>query len=251
MKHYERLVEKRIFSYQDLQELLGDNRNSIASTLLRYKEKGYIEQVKKNLYVAVSMETGTPIANRFEIGSHINEGAYISHHAAFEYYGVTNQMMHVVQVTGKKRFRPFSYDGYDFVFFPERIADGVDQKANGVRITDLERTILDSINDIEKAGGLSELFQCLKMIPYVDEQKMSAYLEKYNKQFLYQKAGFLLEYLRDSLKISDAFFDYCHAGSKNSIRYLISGINTNNAEYCPKWNLYIPKAFERIAELEE
>ena len=71
MKYYEQLVDKRIFSYQDLIEIAGSNRNTISSLVLRYLQKGYIEQVRKNLYVAISMETGTSIANRFEIGCHI------------------------------------------------------------------------------------------------------------------------------------------------------------------------------------
>lgn len=106
-------------------------------------------------------------------------------------------MMYQVQVSGSKRFRTFSYDGYGFHYFPERIKEGVTQNENDIRITDYERTVLDSINDIEKAGGLSEFFKYLKMIPYLDEDKLITYLDKYDKQFLYQKTGFLLEYLKD------------------------------------------------------
>jgi len=251
MKYYEQLVDKRIFSYQDLMEIVGGNRNTISSLLLRYLQKGYIEQVRKNLYVAISMETGAGIANRFEIGCHALEEGYISHHAAFEYYGLTNQMMYQVQVSGSKRFRTFSYDGYEFHYFPERITDGVVQKENDIRVTDYERTVLDSINDIEKAGGLSELFKCLKMIPYLDENKLIAYLDKYDKQFLYQKTGFLLEHLKDMLKLHDAFFQICHDKMKKSRRYFSSDANRETMEYCPEWNLYIPKDFKRVAELEE
>jgi len=251
MKYYEQLVDKRIFSYQDLIEIAGSNRNTISSLVLRYLQKGYIEQVRKNLYVAISMETGTSIANRFEIGCHVLKDGYISHHAAFEYYGLTNQMMYQVQVSGNKRFRTFSYDGYEFHCFSERIADGVVQKENGIRVTDYERTVLDSINDIEKAGGLSELFKCLQMIPYLDEEKFIAYLDKYDKQFLYQKTGFLLEHLKDMLKLSDTFFEICHDKMKKSLRYFSSDTDRETMEYCPEWNLYIPKDFKRIAELEE
>jgi len=38
MKYYEQLVEKRIFSVQDLQHILDSFPNSIASLLLQYKK---------------------------------------------------------------------------------------------------------------------------------------------------------------------------------------------------------------------
>jgi len=110
---------------------------------------------------------------------------------------------------------------------------------------------LDSINDIEKVGGLAELFKCLKLIPYLDEDKLISYLNSYNKQFLYQKTGFLLEYLKDSLKLRDAFFEDCRVKMKNSCRYFFSDVNKDTLEYSQNWNLYIPKDFKRVAELEE
>ena len=39
----------------------------------------------------------------------------------------------------------------------------------GVRITDLERTVIDSIRDFEKIGGFEEFLNCLEGVHYLDE----------------------------------------------------------------------------------
>lgn len=251
MKYYEQLMEKRVFDYKDLSAIISENQNTISSLVKDYIRKHYIEQVRKGLYVVVSMETGVSVANRFEIGSHVLENGYISHHSAFEYFGLTNQIMYTVQVSGNRRFRSFFFDGYEYQSFQERIKSGVVQKENGIMVTDVERTVLDSINDLEKIGGLTELYQCLQMIPFLDEDKLLSYMEQYGKQFLYQKAGFLLEYLKGGLKLSDYFFNKCHEKMGKSKRYFSDTMDRKMLEYSPFWQLYVPKGFKRIAELEE
>ena len=85
MKYYEQLVQLGCFTKKDVEQLTG-NSGTTYSLLQNYKKKGYIEQVKRNLYAAISMETKQPAATRFQIASHIKSDSYITHHSAFEYY---------------------------------------------------------------------------------------------------------------------------------------------------------------------
>ncbi len=62
------------------------------------------------------------------------------------------------------------------------------KNTTGVRITDLERTVIDSIRDFNKIGGFEELLNCLESVHYLDETKLKRYLDIYNTQGLYQKA---------------------------------------------------------------
>ena len=251
MKYYEQLIDERVFGYPELTKIISKNQNTIYSLIREYLQKHYVEQVKKGLYVAVSMETGAPVASRFEIGSHILENGYISHHSAFEYLGFTNQIMYTVQVSGSGRFRPFSFDGYQYQCFQERIKQGVFQKENGIKVTDTERTVLDCVNDLEKTGGISELYHCLQMVPFLDEDRLLYYLELYGKQFLYQKAGFILEALKEDLKLTDQFFDKCRERMGKSKRYFSDTMERRTMEYVSAWQMYVPKDFKRMVELEE
>ncbi|MDQ2085635.1 hypothetical protein RBH29_04200 [Herbivorax sp. ANBcel31] len=60
--------------------------------------------------------------------------------------------------------------------------DGVVEAKNttDVRMTDLERTVVDSIRDFNKIGSFEELLNCLEGIHYLDEKKLKHYLSTYN-----------------------------------------------------------------------
>lgn len=245
MKYYENLVELQCFSRLDVERLTG-NEYAADSLIKEYKRKGYIESVRRNLFVVISMETKRAVANRYRIASSILSGNYVSHHSAFEYYGCANQVFYELYVSGSSRFLDFEYDDLMFRYVAPRIKLGVVQKEDGVRVTDMERTVLDSINDFEKIGGLEELMRCLELVPYVDQEKLLWYLEAYNKKVLYQKAGYILEHLKKQMRLSDSFFEVCISKSKESVRYLYHGIEHEPNSFNNHWNLVAPQDLKNL-----
>ena len=227
-------------------ELLTGNSGSANSLLSDYQKKGYIKLIKRNLYTAVSIETGQSAANRYYIGSYIKDGAYISHHSAFEYFGFANQIYYEVYVSGEKRFAPFEFEDVVYRHIAPRIQSGVVGQPDGVRVTDIERTVLDSIGDFEKISGLEELLRCLELIPYLNEKKLLEYLEKYDKQILYQKTGYILSHMKEGLRIADEFFEYCEKKVKKSVRYLYRGIRNEQNTFNSQWQLFVPKDLMKL-----
>jgi predicted transcriptional regulator of viral defense system len=245
MKYYRELLKMQCFTRADAERLTG-NSGAANSMLSDYQKKGYISYIKRNLYVAVSMETGQAVANRYFIGSHITDGAYLSHHAAFEYYGCANQVYYEVYVSGEKRFTQFEYDGVTYRYVSPRIRNGIVINPDGVRVTNMERTVLDSIGDFEKIAGLEELLRCLELIPYLDEKGLLAYLEQYGKQILYQKAGYLLSHMKKSLRLSDQFFEACEKSITKSVRYLYCGIEHEPNIFDRRWQLIVPQNLMKL-----
>ncbi|NBJ17006.1 MAG: transcriptional regulator [Dehalobacter sp. 4CP] len=237
MKHYEELLDKGCFTWEDVCKMLG-NPNTASNLIQNYLKKGYIKSVKRNLYVAVNLVDNMPVVSHFAIAGHITPSAYVSHHSAFSYYGYTNQVFYDVYVSSASRFNSFEFDGRTYRYVMSRIDEGVEKKADGVTVTDLERTIIDGINDFEKIGGLEELLRSLSVIPYADESKLLRYLEKYRKQVLYQKAGYILEHFKKDMKLSDGFFEQCSSRLSESVRYLHRGLNKDNAQYNRRWQLF-------------
>ena len=115
-----------------------------------------------------------------------------------------------------------------------------------VRITDVERTILDGINDFEKVIGLEELLRCLELLPLVKEDKLLTYLESYGKQVLYQKTGYILWHFRNTWNLSDAFFSTCESQIGKSKRYLLKTSIRDGNIYNHRWRLIVPKNFENL-----
>ena len=245
MKHYRQLAELQCFTRAEAERVAG-SAEAANSMLTSYQDKGYIESVKRNLYVTISMETGSAIPNRYRIATHITEGAYISHHSAFEYLGCANQVYYEVYVSGAKRFAPFEYDDITYRHVAPRIELGVDEKPDGIRTTDTERTVLDGINDFNKISGLEELLRCLELIPYVDEGKLLEYLERYGKQFLYQKAGYILGHFKDELRLSESFFEACEHKITKSVRYLYRGMEHVPNTFDSRWKLFVPQNLKSV-----
>lgn len=245
MKYYKELVDLQCFSRADAERITG-NKKAADSILREYQKKGYIESVKRNLYTAISIETKQSVANRYRIASNVMDGSYLSHHSAFEYFGCANQVFYEVYVSGAKRFAVFEYDGVSYRYIAPRINTGIVQNDDGVRTTDIERTVLDSINDFEKIAGLEELLRCLELIPYVNEEKLLSYLAHYGKQFLYQKTGYILWHLKKTLRLSDKFFEFCEENQLHSVRYLYHGIESEPHTFDKRWKLVVPQDLMKL-----
>lgn len=239
MKHYEKLIDMGCFSRNDVCDLLG-NDAAAHSLLYDYVQKGLIERVRRNLYVAISLESKQPVKNRYAIASKISKSSYITHHSAFEYYGCANQVYYEIYVSGEKSFSPFDYDGVTYKYMKPHINDGIVLNSNGVCVTDMERTVLDSINDFEKVGGLEELLKCIEQIPTINEKKLIAYLKCFNSKGLYQKTGYILEHFNRILNLSNSFFQECLNNIPNSKRYFCKYEPKNTFVLNNKWNLYVP-----------
>ena len=243
MDYYISLLKKGCFTREDVAEMVGNLRTA-DSLLYSYKKKNYIESVRRNLYVAISPESGNPICNAYEIATKIFADAYVSHHAAFEFHGMANQVFSEITVCSRSRFLPFEYDGRIFKYGGVGVEKGI-KTVGKVRVTDLERTVIDNIKDFSRIGGLEELLHCLSMITYVDENRLIAYIDAYNNHFLYQKAGYLLS-LFPNMKISEVFFAKCKEGACKSVRYLYDELKFEKSVFVKEWGLYVPNNINEL-----
>ena len=239
MKHYEQLLKMGCFTWEELCAVLG-NTNAADSLARNYLKKGYIQNVKRGLYVAADLSTGEASVSKFRIAGKITPTSYVSHHAAFEYYGCANQVSYQVEVSSDTVFAPFEFAGVTYVYRGSRINDGVATQQDGVRVTDSERTVLDGIYDFEKIMGLEELLRCVALLPALKEDKLLLYLAAYGKQVLYQKTGYILEHFRDMWSLSDDFFTACETRIGKSKRYLYKPSAHEKMEYNRRWRLVVP-----------
>lgn len=245
MQLYRDLAALRCFTHSDMVRLTGSE--SAAEWQIRnYLKKGYIERIRRDLYAVISLETDQPIPNRFQIASRIADDAYVSHHSALEFYGYANQAYYEVYFGTKKKVRPFDYDGLYYQTVVWRGDAGIENTNSGVRVTSLERTVVDSIADFSKIGGLEELLRCLALIPALDEEKLLEALGIYRRGQLYQKAGYILDEYREELSLSDAFFENCASAIPASKTYLFD--KQSDFVFHEKWNLYAPKELKHILD---
>lgn len=245
MKNYEKIVELGCFSIKNLCDKLGCCISTAATIIQKYLKNGYIERVRRDLYVALSIETKQPVCSRYQIGATVSEDACISHHSAFEVYGYANQVFYETYIMTNNRFRDFDYNG----IFYHRLAnkDGIQTEyINHIRVTAIEQTVVDSIEAMEKIGGLEETIRCIVLIPTLNYKKLLEALKVYNNGFLYQKCGYILESLNQQFLLPDDFFDACSKHISKAKRYLTKDID--NYVWHSKWKLYAPSDVQSIID---
>ena len=235
------LYKLRVFTLKELADTIDGKLKSVESLIERYKKKGWIRSIRRNTFCVVDMASGLPVCDKFEIGSHLSDTACIAYHSAMEFHGMAHQPFYETFVKSKSRFNSFSSGDFMFTYCRQTKETGgvITPKWNPyVRVTDLECTLIDCFDRIDRAGGIEELMHCLEAVAMVNEYKLIEYLSRHNKAFLYQKTGFLLESIKDQASISDSCIELCHEKGGKNVKWL-----TNNDEsdaYVKEWNLYVP-----------
>lgn len=241
MKGYQALAQKVIFDFNDAYSIFK-NKSTTYGGLNRLVKEGLIKKVRNNLYVSINPSTGYPFATKYQIGSSINSDAYISHLSALEFYGYQNQVNHICYVSSFERFNSFEFEGVIFKYIPIKSYNGVvyPPYSKYIKITDVEKTLIDTIHGIDLIVNLEELVNSMEMIPKLDQNKILKYLEGYQIQALYQKTGYLISLFNDTFKFEKSFFENIKKKIHKSVVY-ISNDAKQKGIYINDYQIVVPK----------
>lgn len=249
MNVYNQLVKYPIFTIEEVEKLTGKSKTAY-SQVERLMKKGLVKKIRKNIYSAVNPVNDQILASRYQIACAITDTAYISHHSALEYYGLASRALYEVYVSSERKFNHFEYDQLTYKYVASKLREGIiiGKSTTGVNVTDLERTVIDSIHDYSKSGDFEEVLRCLEKIHYLDEGKLLRYLGLYNTQGLYQRVGYLLQHYQKEMKLSNSFIDYCKEKIGKSRRYLLRESIEGNI-YNREWEMMVPEKLFKKTEL--
>ena len=238
MKYYKELFKLGVFNLEQAAAIIK-NDNPF-QTLSSYIKSGLIRKVKHNLYICIDLASEDDIVDKHFIASSINTDSFIICHSAFQFYGFYNQVYNNCQIGTLKKFKNFEYNGINYECFLSNTLKQV-ETVRGIKVTSIERTIIDSVNLIGKVMDLEELLKCLSIIPLLNENKLKDMLLEYHKDILYRKVGYILSYFEQEMNLSSSFFDFCLEHSSQNNRGKISNYEVNKLDYIPKWHLYAYK----------
>ena len=202
-----------------------------------------IIKIRNDLYTLVDKDN-KPLSDRFQIASNINTNSFLCYHSALEYYGLAHQIFNEVHVGSTIKFNKFSFNDicYKWIKYSNSLFVKYD-KTNDIKVTTLEKTIIDCIDNINAIGGLEELLYCLEYVQKLDEQKCLLILNKINKLYLYQKAGYLFEKFNTKFSFSKKFFESIKKHLSNKINYLAKD-EYKSFSYNKTWRLMVPELKE-------
>ncbi len=242
VKYYENFIKLEVFNLEDAKRVVGSLEN--AKVLLnKYLKKGLVRRVRRNLYCAVHLENRDAPANRYLIASKASESAYLTHHSAFELHGLSHQAGVVVYIASESKITDFAFEGVLYKYVGSGMSVGVTayRQNNNIRLTDLERTVVDSIDKPEYCGGLHELDEILKICPVLDASKLLLYLETADKKILYKKAGFFFERHQESLGIEERLLKQMEVRTGSTKKYISEEALDGEGVLVKRWGLIVPK----------
>ena len=243
MSNYEKILYKKVFNFQDICEITG-NENTAKSLIRAELQKKHIKKVQHNLYVMCDLETQLPLENPYLLGSKISKNSFISYRSALDYYAQLEEKFHIIYVSDKTKFQEFEFNNYTYKFVNNKTFGIVN--INGIKITDKEKTFVDCINKPELAGGGEHLVTTLELIGKLDGTKILKYLTYYNSKKLYAKVGFMLEWLNYVFDVPKKVIDECYTKCGN-VKYYFE--KNQKGRLIKKWNLIISE--EILARGEE
>lgn len=194
-----------VFRLEDVRDITGLSETSARSFARKLVDRGVAARLKPGLYVLVPFELGRERqypGNPLVVAREIVHGEeyYLSHATAMEIHGMTTQPQLVVMVSTPKPRRPVTTLGVEFRFVRCRrkhlfgLTDHWVTKQEKVRVSDLERTIIDGLKQPEHCGGLTEVAKGLWMRREdVNADRLVRYAKRIGVGAVVRRLGFLLE----------------------------------------------------------
>ena len=200
---YER--QKTIFSTRDVESITGLSANSARGLVNRLVGKGLSTRLKPGLFILVPAELGHAreyLGDPYVVASEIVGGSeyFISHASAMDIHQMVTQPQLVVYTTTTQSIRPISILGTQFRFVrckPEHFFGAMDHwttKTRKIRVSDLERTVIEGLRRSEYCGGFSEVAKGFWMRRQdMDVKKLVEYALMLDIGAVYRRLGYLLE----------------------------------------------------------
>ncbi len=200
---YER--NRTVFRLEDVRNITGLSEASARSFIRKLVDRGVATRLKPGLYVLVPFELGRErrySGNPLVVAREIIRGQeyYLSHATAMEIHGMTTQPRLIVMVSSPKSRRSVTVLGTEFRFVrcQRKHLFGLTEhwvtKQEKVRVSDLERTIIDGLKQPEHCGGLTEVAKGLWIRRQdVRVRRLVQYAKRIGVGAVVRRLGFLLE----------------------------------------------------------
>ncbi len=220
--------------------------------LARHLASGRLVRVRRGLYAVVprGVEPGHAAIDPYLIASKLTEDAVVAYHAALQFHGKSYSVWRRYFYLTHKRTRPFSFRELEFVpvLAPgaARPVDdwrrGVAEVAHGggrVRVTTIERTMVDVLDKPDKCGNWEEIWRSLELVEFYDLDSAITFALTFGSSLTVARVGFFLDQHRETLMVEDSHLDRLHAHAPRQPRYLDG--TRKSGKLITRWNLIVPE----------
>lgn len=196
---------KPLFSHPDVVAITSLDIRSARNLVASLVRRGVASRLKPGLFILVPYELGHErdyIGNPYVVARELvgTPNYYVSHASAMDLHQMLTQPQLVVYTATTKAIRPRDVLGTEFRFVrckPEHLFGSTEHwatKTEKVRVSDLERTIVDGLKQPEYCGGVTEVAKGYWMRrDDIDPGKLVDYALRLDVGAVIRRLGFLLE----------------------------------------------------------
>lgn len=221
-------------------------------SILAYKvETGRLLRIRRGLFASVppGHNVATYVVDPFLVASKATDDAVIAYHAALEFFGRAYSTFDRFDFVTTKRMRPFQFRSCEFraIPVPKAIVGrssalfGVREVPRDglvVRVTSLERTMVDVFNRLDLAGGCEEVWRSLEMVEYFDLDAVVRYAALLDSATTAAKVGFFLEQHAESLMVTEQYLQQLEEQRPKRPHYMQP--SSRGGKLFSRWNLIVP-----------
>jgi predicted transcriptional regulator of viral defense system len=245
-----------IFRYEELAAYMqahGSNRPANCRQQLSYHHKvGNLVHIRKFLYAVKpsTIEEKLHWIDPYLIASKSTEDAILGYHTALELLGLAYSTFGECIFLTARPAHLFSYEGQQYrpVIFPKALlkknktdygVETIKKQGITIKLTGVERTIVDILDRPDLAGGWEEVWRSLDNVIQIDLEKLVEYTLLLENATVAAKVGFFLEQRPEHLPVG-------HEYIKKLLKYVpkqphyMDRNREGKGKYIEKWKLIVP-----------
>jgi predicted transcriptional regulator of viral defense system len=220
--------------------------------LAKHVAAGRLLRVRRGLYATVpqGVKPDRASVDPYLVASRVTGDGVVAYHAALQFHGRAYSVWRRFHYLTRRPSKPFSFRDLEFVPVQAPLAvrsrrdwgGGVAEAPHAggrVRVTTLERTLVDVLDAPDKSGGWEEIWRSLEMVEFFDLEAVIAYAVALGSALTVARVGFFLEQHRDALMVEDRHLARLRAHAPAQPRYL-DGVRRPGRLVSP-WNLIVPE----------
>ncbi|MDR3490771.1 MAG: transcriptional regulator [Gammaproteobacteria bacterium] len=230
------------------------NENTLREMLAYHLKRKNILRIRRGLFASIPLPSRDsaefyPI-DPYLIAGRISSDAVLAYHTAFDFHGISYSLSHQITFMSQQQIRPFTFQQTKFIClsFPKALIKEnntdfetitVDREGLNIKVTSLERTLVDTLDRPEHAGGWEEIWRSAEHIPILNFDKVIEYAILLNNATTIAKLGFFLEQHKEQFKIDENMLALLQAKKPSSIHYL-ERTKRESGKLISQWNLVVP-----------
>ena len=162
------------------------NANTQKEMLAYHLKKQNIIRIRRGLFASIPISLRSTAesysVDPYLIAGRISKDAVLSYHTAFDFHGVSHSLFYQFTFMSQQNIRAFTFQQVRFIRLPfpktlikQNKTDAevvtVDRQGLDIKVTTIERTIVDALDCPEYAGGWEEIWQSVGHISILNFDK--------------------------------------------------------------------------------